>query len=91
MILFFLFLNLSFAEYRVFELVIRNTQDNSEKVVISTLDPLQYTDYYPVKSQEVVLYRETWMCYGSTANKKTCPNPRLDPSIEQARQPASQE
>lgn len=91
MIYIFLLLNLSFAEYRVFELVIRNTEDNSEKIVVSTLDPIQYTDYYPVRPQEIVLYRETWMCYGATAFKKTCPNPRLGSNAEQARQPASEQ
>lgn len=80
-----LFLSLALAEYRVFELVIRNTETQTEKVVISTLDPLQYTDYYPVLQNEVVLYRDTWMCYGSTAYRQTCPNPRL----EQQRTPAS--
>ena len=78
-------LSFAFAEYRVFELVIRNTETQSEKIVVSTLDPLQYTDYYPVLQKEDVLYRDTWMCYGSTAHKQTCPNPRL----EQQRVPAS--
>lgn len=87
MVYWILLLNLSFAEYRAFELVIHNNVTQSERIEVSTLDPLQYTDYYPVQPNEVVMYRETWMCYGQTSFQKICPNPRL----EEKRLPASQQ
>ncbi len=64
------------AEYRVFELVIQNTETNSERVIIHNLDPLQYPGYYDLGPNEVVLYRDTWMCWGDTSyNKNYCPKP----------------
>jgi hypothetical protein len=65
------------AEYRVFELVITNTQTKAERVVASTLDPFQYPGYYEVKPEETVKYRDTWMCWGDTSNyAPLCPNPK---------------
>ena len=71
------FINLAFSEYRAFELVIENQQTQQRRIVVSTLDPLQYPDYYPVSPNEIVMYQDTWMCYGNTSNKNICPNPRL--------------
>jgi hypothetical protein len=64
------------AEYRAFELVITNPTSGQEHVMISTLDPNQFRRYYPVKSDESVAYRATWMCRGNTsAYKAVCPKP----------------
>lgn len=67
------------AEYRAFELVITNPTSGQERVVISTLDPRQYRHYYPMKYEEQVTYRETWMCKGNTSgHKPVCPKPDRD-------------
>ncbi len=66
----------AYGEYRVFELVITNTQTQQERVVISNLDPFQYPGYYDLRQDEAALYRDTWMCYGDTSyHKQYCPNP----------------
>lgn len=73
----FLFSFKAHAEYRVFELVIKNTQTQTEKKVISNLDPEQYAKYYPVSLQESISYQNTWMCPGRTGDfKPYCNNPR---------------
>jgi hypothetical protein len=67
----------SSAEYRVFELVITNTQTQDVRTVLSTLDPIQYPRYYPVLATEVVSYTQTWRCYGRTGDfQPYCPNPK---------------
>lgn len=72
----FLFLASAHAEYRAFELVIANSTTGQERVVTSTLDPLQYRRYYPLKVDDVVTYRDTWRCRGNTSwNKPICPKP----------------
>ena len=58
------------AEYRAFELVIYNSTSGQERVVISNLDPRQYRKYFPVKLDEAISYRNTWMCRGNTSNFK---------------------
>ncbi|NJM10079.1 MAG: hypothetical protein HC883_04110 [Bdellovibrionaceae bacterium] len=64
------------AEYRAFELVIANPTTGQERVVVSTLDPRQYRHYHPVKLEEQVTYRSTWMCKGNTSGQKPiCPKP----------------
>lgn len=81
----FLFISTSHAEYRVFELVIQDTADKSERVITSSLDPLQYPGYYDLRPEEIVMYRDTWMCYGDTSyGKKYCENPKLNQSPETA-------
>ncbi len=71
-----IFTNSAFGDYRVFELVIQNKETKSERVVISSLDPLQYPGYYNLSPSEIVMYRDTWMCWGdSSYHKKYCPNP----------------
>ncbi len=65
------------AEYRAFELVIKNPTTGQERVVISTLDPRQYRHYYPMRYEEQVDYRATWKCKGNTSgHKPVCPNPK---------------
>ncbi|MES2769605.1 MAG: hypothetical protein V4596_10720 [Bdellovibrionota bacterium] len=72
----FIFVNSAFAEYRVFELVIQNQETKSERIVISSLDPLQYPGYYDLGQGEIVMYRDTWMCWGdSSYHKKYCEKP----------------
>lgn len=69
-------LSLARAEYRAFELVIANEATGSERVVVSSLDPRQYRRYYPIKADETITYRQTWMCRGNTSgHKPTCPKP----------------
>jgi len=66
-----------FAEYRVFNLVITNTQTQSTRMVASTLDPHQYPLYHSVEANEVVSYTETWRCFGRTGGFQSyCPNPK---------------
>jgi hypothetical protein len=73
----FLFLSNAHAEYRVFELVIQNVEDKSERILTSSLDPLQYPGYYDVRPGEIVMYQATWMCWGDTSNStKYCANPK---------------
>ena len=71
-----IFMKSAFAEYRVFELVIQNQETKSERVIVSSLDPLQYPGYYNLSPKEIVMYRDTWMCWGdSSYHKKYCAKP----------------
>jgi hypothetical protein len=74
----FFFLHFAHAEYRAFELVISNPTTGQERVQRSSLDPQQYRRYYPVKVDESVVYRATWMCRGNTSHRKPiCPQPEV--------------
>lgn len=67
----------AFAEYRMFTLKITNTETQDYRLVNSTLDPLQYPAYYPVRANEIVQYTDTWRCFGRTSpDIPPCPNPR---------------
>lgn len=78
------------AEYRVFTLKITNTQTKDYRLVDSTLDPIQYPYYYPVKKDEIVQYTDTWRCYGDTSGERPlCPNPKLNPDPALPRAPAT--
>lgn len=63
----------TFAEYRAFELVIRNQVTGAERVVLSNLDPDQYRGYHPLDPGETITYRATWMCKGNTSDQPVCP------------------
>lgn len=77
-------MNSAFADYRVFELVITNQETKSERIVISSLDPLQYSGYYDLGAGEIVMYRDTWMCWGdSSYHKKYCEKPESNESSAQ--------
>ncbi|MGE0764518.1 MAG: hypothetical protein AB7N80_14680 [Bdellovibrionales bacterium] len=77
--LFILLTTTAQAEYRAYELNIRNPETGSERRAISTLDHLQYSSYYPIKTGEVVEYVTSWRCYGRTGSfRKTCPNPKAE-------------
>jgi len=84
--IFILFFTISTqAEYRVFELLIQNTQTKEERTLASTLDPFQYPGYYDIKKDETVLYTSTWMCWGDTSyHTPLCPNPNPNPSPTQS-------
>jgi hypothetical protein len=65
------------AEYRAYSLVITNIQTSSARLVISTLDDIQYPGYYPLRRYETISIQSTWMCWGRTGDfKPICPNPR---------------
>jgi hypothetical protein len=84
------------AEYRVYQLGIKSSPTaKQEKVVTSTLDHLQYLDYYKIEPQEQVRLIDHWMCRGRTDHFKShCSKPKppsptsnqADPTI---RMPAS--
>lgn len=73
----------SWAEYRVFKLQITNSKTKQIKQFQSTLDPIQYTNLYPLAQFESITYVQTWRCKGRTdlfkphceppANSKTEP------------------
>lgn len=81
------------AEYRMFTLRITNTQTQDVRLVNSTLDPIQYRTYYPVKAEEQIVYTDTWRCYGRTDDfKPPCPSPRAPaeaPAEQQNQGPAT--
>lgn len=48
-----------------------------KRTVQSTLDPIQYRGFYPLKPTENIRYIDTWMCRGRTDYfKPLCPNPK---------------
>lgn len=64
------------AEYRAFELVITDPTTGQERIVISSMNPFEYRRFHPVKIDEQVTYRATWMCKGNTSHfKPVCPKP----------------
>jgi hypothetical protein len=72
------FSQIALAEYRAFELVIVDSTTGQERVVVSTLDPRQYRKYYPVKYDDQITYRATWMCKGNTSgHKPVCAKPEV--------------
>lgn len=86
---------MALAEYRVFQLQLRNPANEVTKEFQSTLDPLQYPTYHPVPQGFFLTYSDTWMCKGRTNEKELCPNPKtLAPSEDsipaQERSPASE-
>ncbi|MCB9026061.1 MAG: hypothetical protein H6625_07080 [Bdellovibrionaceae bacterium] len=78
----------SLAEYRAYELAIENFDDGSLRKVITTLDHIQYSTYYPLKENEKVSYLKSWMCWGtSDYERDICPAPETK---ESERVPANQ-
>ena len=66
-----------FAEYRAFQLLITNAETQSTRTVISTLDHIQYPQYYPLEPNETAAIQETWMCYHNGSHfQDICPNPQ---------------
>ncbi len=73
---FLFFGNLSFAEYRAFELKITDTQSGKFRIIRSVLDQGQYPQYYYLSATETIESQGTWMCYERSDNfKPICPNP----------------
>lgn len=70
LILFLAFPIESFAEYRAYRLKITNSATGQERIVTSTMDHIQYPDYFPVQAFETISYIESWMCRGNTSNYK---------------------
>lgn len=76
------------AEYRAFQLIIRNTGTGTERTVLTTLDHLQYAEYYPVGRAEIVEYGTSWRCRGRTGDfKRICPDPRAPAAAAPASAP----
>jgi len=66
--MFFLALYFSlFAEYRVYLLDLEKT-DNTNIVIKSNLDHIQFSTYYPGFKKITLL--DSWMCFGDTSNNK---------------------
>lgn len=73
------------AEYRAYQLRLKNLTTGNEKILVSTLDHIQYRTYYPVRADEVVEYVSSWRCHGSTAyHKVICPHTAQDQEPETA-------
>lgn len=73
------------AEYRAYELAIVHEPTGQTRIVLSTLDDLQYVGYYPLNAGERVEIRSHWMCWGRSDHfKSICPNPnpQVAPAIE---------
>lgn len=69
------------AEYRAFTLMITNQVTLENKQLDSSLDPDQYTSFYPIKADEKIVYIDTWMCKGNTSNTtEICAKPSRKPT-----------
>lgn len=66
MLLFIFAYHSSFAEYRVFTLLIENQKTLTNRQIESTLDPEQYITIFPLTPDEKITYVDTWMCKGRT-------------------------
>lgn len=70
----------AFAEYRVFSLIIVNQKNQATRQIQSTLDPEQYRTLYPLNSDEIIAYVDTWRCKGRTDwLQPHCENPNKEP------------
>jgi hypothetical protein len=73
------------GEYRAFLLEITSADGTSSRSVTSSLDPLQYKYYYPLRPGEKVNYTQTWRCTGRTGGiQPVCPNPKNQQQDQQA-------
>ena len=76
----FLIFNINiFGEYRVYQYQVssrsQGTITTNPYMIISTLNPRAYLAYHGGESSlELVLLR-SWMCYGNTSQRETCPPP----------------
>lgn len=83
------------AEYRVFTLVLKNSQTQVTRQIDTTLDPEQYMTIYPLGINETLAYVDTWMCKGRTdffrphCDKPIKPLARPNPAHVPVRSPAS--
>jgi hypothetical protein len=70
------------AEYRVFRLVLKDSETKTQREFLSTLDPFQYVFFYPIKPTESLDYTDTWRCFEDTSNREYCPSPRAKNTLE---------
>lgn len=68
-----------FAEYRVYQYIVRATQTNSPKsyFITSTLDPISYMAYHGGDKTLKIDLSKTWTCLGNTGRLDICPDPLL--------------
>ncbi|MCB0349214.1 MAG: hypothetical protein KDD37_10280 [Bdellovibrionales bacterium] len=72
-----LFISSLFAEYRVHKLAILDPAGQKVKEVTSTLDDLQYGQYFEVPQNYHVQLLDSWKCYEFTGDfKPHCQNPK---------------
>jgi len=78
------------AEYRAYELRIDNSTTGKSYTVISFLDHLQYTGYYPLNKDDTVHYVDSWMCWENSSQfKKPCAKPERKPAAATAAKTAA--
>lgn len=69
----------SFAEYRVYQYVVKNKvpviDAPKSHLVTSTLDPVSYLSYHGGATLLRIDLLRTWMCPGHTASKDVCKSP----------------
>jgi hypothetical protein len=75
-----LFPNLCFAEYRVYQYIVKArknlTYDAKAYTVTSTLSPTGYLAYHGGKDSVKIDLLQSWICLGDTSNmKKHCTGP----------------
>ena len=63
---------LSISEYRAYRLEVENLETGETREVVSTLDHIQYPQYYPLNPNETINYVESWMCWGRTSRRPAC-------------------
>jgi len=59
----------TFAEYRVYQYMIRNTAQQSSSVVESTLSPTSFLAYHGGSRAIKIDLIKTWRCMGDTSGK----------------------
>jgi|SaaInlStandDraft_5_1057022.scaffolds.fasta_scaffold168749_2 hypothetical protein len=78
------------ADYRVFQLAITDTNTGKSRMVHSTLDQYQYPTYHHVKLAEQISYITSWKCLGNNSHfRQLCKNPSEGPVFGPARAPAT--
>lgn len=77
-----------FAEYRVYQYVVKNKIqfDDAPKshMVTSTLDPVTYVSYNGGNGLITVNLLRTWLCPGHTAKKDICNGPYQNMNLKDA-------
>ena len=67
------------AEYRVYQYHIKARHPSSVSrdpyLITSTLSPTSYLAYHGGEQSLNIDLLRTWMCYGNTSYKETCPPP----------------
>ena len=85
-LLFFLISPSRFSEYRVYQYSIKNLnsplKDRKGYMITSTLDPISFLAYHGGPRSLSLDLMRTWMCFGSTAQKKICPSLREEFDLE---------